>query len=715
MMTYLMHELASTADLQATEWKDFSKKHEAAKLFTSQNIIRANTADRFSVFSWSTGLKSYTGYIASNTPDKNKIIVPYKANNTGNILGWYTVNGKSTNANAVINGIYQLKGNSYTMNGKLLANDNSLENNFTLYSTPGNAFVYMDYVVGKAEGTITGEFGGLVAISTDPFTKEQRTLYHAKGRSQTDGSEMKEFPSSWVNIDNEVGIVTSSTDKSVAFGNRELNSSIYLSKLYPVFSRQQRKFSQDDIIDRRHIVYYSNVDSTVTAQLSAQLLSLTDRVAEGWNGVIVTDPDSTRYLLLSNYMGETACTLKDIMLPEGAPVFTTPTSITAKGSTADFRCDVNHSVANTLRVFVKDAEVSAWQAENDSCSAYIYNVSPQAQKATVTILAQGEEVTGQLTIEKGTCLLVKPEGNKLTSEKVDVKEDQEGFFDITARFLKNPGFEEDQTYGTVSKVILNGVTYDPCYTNTVNAANSKWPQILPVKGWEPDNLMKSGSNFTVLYSMPYSTTMYCVSPSNVGNSASIMAAPAMDDRCETRCLSILNSWDEGSNSISQTVTLPKGEYKLKFLAQYVCPNEMRHVGEDCITTSSNNINYSLCGISFDDTTLFRYPKFAHTWEEIVCPFTLDKETAVKIHMGLKTTAGVGAANNTRLYIDHVRLYSKEEIADHIGTTIPDSSTQPTDVYNLQGIKVRENVKPSEATQGLPQGIYIINHQKVYQP
>lgn len=239
--------------------------------------------------------------------------MPYKKNNTGNILGWYTVSGKATDASPVISGIYDLNGNSYTMNGKLMTNGNSLENNFTLFSTPGNAFIYMDYVVGKTNGTITEEKGGLMAISTDPFTKEKRTLYHSKGRLQTDGSQLKSFMGNWVNIDNEVGIVNTATDKSIAFGDRELNSSIFLSKIYPVYSADGRSFSNGSIVDRRHIIYYSNVDSADTEQLAADVLSLTAQVAEGWNGVIVSDPDSARYLLLSNYLGETACTLKDIL------------------------------------------------------------------------------------------------------------------------------------------------------------------------------------------------------------------------------------------------------------------------------------------------------------------------------------------------------------------------------------------------------------------
>lgn len=714
MMTYLMHELASTADMQATSWKDFSQSQEQAYIFTPQNIVRANTPDRFSVFSWSNGLKSYTGYIASNKPDKNKIIVPYKKNNTGNILGWYTVSGKATDASPVISGIYDLNGNSYTMNGKLMTNGNSLENNFTLFSTPGNAFIYMDYVVGKTNGTITEEKSGLMAISTDPFTKEKRTLYHSKGRLQTDGSQLKSFMGNWVNIDNEVGIVNTTTDKSIAFGDRELNSSIFLSKIYPVYSADGRSFSNGSIVDRRHIIYYSNVDSADTEQLAADVLSLTAQVAEGWNGVIVSDPDSARYLLLSNYLGETACTLKDILLPDGAPVFTEMTAVNGQGATATFRCDVNHSVANTLRVFIQGDGLSARQMENDSCGAYLYNYSGQKQQAQVTIWADGNKLTAPVTVEHESCVSVKAVGNEILIETVDLKEEQEEFFDVTAQFLSNPGFEEDQTYGTESKVTLNGVVYDPCYINTVKAADSKWPQVLPIQGWTPGNGLKGGSNFAVLYSMPYSTTMYCVSPSNVGNSASIMAAPARDDACGKRCLSILNSWDSGNNSISQTFTLPKGEYKLSFLAQYVCANEMRHINDYTIATTGDNLNYSRCGIRFGDTEIYKYPRLANHWETVECPFSLETETQVTVSMGLETTAGVGAAYNTRLYIDQVKLYSKDEIINDVSGILGEADTENVDVYNLQGMKLRSNVPAGQATSGLSKGIYIVGHKKTIQ-
>ncbi|MCD8318380.1 MAG: hypothetical protein LUC45_05890 [Paraprevotella sp.] len=714
LMTYLMHEMASTSDLQPASWTEFSRAHEEARLFTSQNLVRANTPDRFSVFSWSSGLKSYTGYITSNKPDKNKIIVPYKANNTGNILGWYTVSGKSTDASPTLNGIYNLNGNSYTMNGKLQTNGNSLENNFTLYSTPGNAFVYMDYVVGKANGTITEEKGGLMAVSTDPFTKEKRTLYYDKGRVQTDGSQLKKLTGNWVNIDNEVGIVTTATDKSIAFGDRELNSSIYLSKIYPSYSIDGRTFANGTIVDRRHIIYYNNVDSATTARLAAQTRSLTDQVAEGWNGVIVSDPDSTHYLLLSNYLGETSCTLKNITTADGAPVFTETTAITDQGSTATFRCDVNHSIANTLRIFVKEAQLSARQMENDSCGAYLYNYSGKLQKAQIVIWADGKKLTAPVTIEDGTCVSVRAVNGEIRTETVNSEEYKETFKDVTSRFLVNPGFEEDQTYGTESNVTLNGVTYNPCYINTVSATDSRWPQVLPIQGWTPQNGLDAGSNYAVLYSMPYSRTMYCVSPSNVGNSASIMAAPAVADTCGLRCLSILNSWDSGSNGISQTFTLPKGEYKLSFLAQYVCNNEMRHIGDSVITTTGNNTNYSLCGVTFGNRKIFRYPRFANNWENLECTFTLDEATPVTVSMGLRTTAGVGAADNTRLYIDQVRLFSKDDITDGIADHLAQPTPSFVDVYNLQGIRLRSHVPVTQATTGLAKGVYIVGNKKTIQ-
>jgi hypothetical protein len=84
---------------------------------------------------------------------------------------------------------------------------------------------------------------------------------------------------------------------------------------------------------------------------------------------------------------------------------------------------------------------------------------------------------------------------------------------------------------------------------------------------------------------------------------------------------------------------------------------------------------------------------------------------VEISLGFTTSASVGAANNTLLYIDNIRLLSK-------GTNIPsDVDTLQTppilvNVYSLQGIRLRTQVPVETATQGLPKGLYLVDGQKV---
>ena len=82
-------------------------------------------------------------------------------------------------------------------------------------------------------------------------------------------------------------------------------------------------------------------------------------------------------------------------------------------------------------------------------------------------------------------------------------------------------------------------------------------------------------------------------------------------------------------------------------------------------------------------------------------------------MGLETTAGVGAAYNTRLYIDQVKLYSKDEIINDVSGILGEADTENVDVYNLQGMKLRSNVPAKQATRGLSKGIYIVGHKNDY--
>lgn len=712
MMTWLMHEAMPTAALVPTDWDAFNARHAEAKVFETQNIVRASTADRFTCFSWSTGLQSYTGYIAANSPDKNKIIVPYRANNTGNLLGWYTVEGEGTNATPVVNGVYTLRGNSYTMNGELNTNDAALNHRFAIYSTPGNAVIYLDHVRGNTSGAITREQGGLLAISVDPLMKEKRTLYTEASHSQLDGTALTTWQSPWVNIDNEFGVVSKSA-QGMAFGDRSLNNSIHTAKLYTSYAAERRQFAAGEVVGRRHIIYYSNMDAATTATMADGLQVLADVVPEGWNGVIAPDPDGTHYLLLVNFASDRKCTLSEVACPLGAPVFSEPTTITDSKASATFACETNRSVSDVLRVFVKGTGFTAMQDATDSCAVYIDVEDKCPVELTVSIVSEGRVASGSFTLHADARVSV--EGTTLKVEECTMPEDDapdfyEGYTDITAETLTNANFEDDITYGDASgNVTLGSSVYNPCYVNAVKASNSSYPNVLPVKGWTNKSTLAGGSNFARMYSMPYSTTMYCVSPSNVGNYAAQCARPLMDDTCGVRCLTVLNSWTSGTNRIVQTARLPEGDYRLLIDMRYECPNQQSNDGTKVMASGNTNTSYT--GVKYGSKTDYRYPSENNTWELMCYDFSLNRTLNVEISLGVTTSAAVGAANNTLLYIDNVRLLSKD-------TNLPDG-LEPVDygrdkvcVYTLQGLLVREGADDDSLIYGLPAGVYIKGDSKV---
>ena len=708
MMTWLMHEVLSTASMTATSWDAFNREYGEAKVFGSQNIVRAATDARFTTFSWSTGLKSYTGYIAANSVDKNKIVVPFRANNTGNFLGWYEVSGKGTNATPVIPGIYQLNGNAYVMNGELNTNDAALNNRFAIYSTPGNAVIYLDYVRANQSATITAEKGGLMAISVDELTKTKRTLYTSAGYRQLDGATFTRLDGQWLNVDNALGIV-SLGDKQFAFGEKANNNSVMTARLYASYANQSRSVQANAVVDRRNVVYYSNVDAAATASLAEAARQLS--VADGWNGVLVADPDSVRYLLLSNFVGSQKCRLTEVGTTCGAPVFTELTTINGSKSSAYFKTEENHSVANVVRFFITGTDVQAMQENNDNTAIYVKGLS-DGQTITITAAVDGKLIVRQLDLGTVTWKASIVGGELLVEEAAGFPVSEEesltnGYKEITSETIVNASFEADQTYGNANgNVTLGSVTYNPCYINSVTAANSKWPNVLPVQGWTAGNQLSGGSNFCRMYSMPYSTTMYCVSPSNVGNYAARCSAPVFDDACGDRVLTVLNSWDSGSNAITQDVTLPAGTYRLLLDMRYECPNQTSSDGST-VTTSGNNTNTSLTGVKIGTATDYRYPAQNNTWQQLCYDFTLTEQQTVTLSLGYRSSASVGAANNTLLYIDNVRLFQKnDDVPSSIGSVSAGGRQQPaaTTVFDLQGRRVNASA--------VKRGIYIRQGKKV---
>ncbi|MBO4906317.1 MAG: hypothetical protein J5486_04695 [Bacteroidaceae bacterium] len=705
MMTYLMHLQASTAQLQPTSWADFCSRNQDAHVFRTQNIVRAASDDRFVVFSWSNGLNSYTGYIADTTPDRNKIICPYKANNTGNLLGWYNVSGKGTNASPTVSGIYDLHENAFTMNGRLNTNDATLENAFVLAATSGNAVIYMNDVRALQAATITGRRGGMLAISTDPFTREKRTLYHSSGRLQSDGRKLNEIATEWLNIDNSVGIVTLEGTGKMAFGERALSSSVEMSKLYPLYSADNEAVSAGQQVDRSTVIYYSKVDSATTARLQAQAMSLTSQLPDGWNGLICADPDDTRYLLLANFNGGSSnrATLKGITFEGlGAPVLAEETTITNDASTATIALDKDHSLLQPLTVFISGGTVIAkcfnrW----DDSQISVRTAGNATQHITVTYKHNGQTVSKLLSVEPNRTMIVRYDNGDISMSTEGSDTVGLMMVDVTEQYLTNPSFENDLSWSTTGNITLNGVTYNPCYTQSETPVNSSFPQVLPVAGWTAETSLAPASKFALLYSMPYSFTQYCVSPSSIGNSTSIMAEPANDNEAGLRCLSVLNSWTIGSNAISQTVNLPAGNYMLEFDMRYACANVSRYLAPNIISTTGGNVNTSLCGIAFNNEEHYLMPTTADTWEPQVISFTLTEATDVTFRLGLSTTANQGAANQTRLYIDNLRLWSQQSTANAI-----EGANAKLSNYRFFDLSGRQIATPTQ------HGIYIIGNDKV---
>ena len=708
MMTYLMHEVLSTSDLQATDFEAFRQRYSAAKKFDTQNIVRAFTKDRFTTFSWSTGLQSYTGYIAANSVDKNKIVVPFRANNTGNFLGWYEVQGKNTNATPVVSGVYDLKGDGWTMNGELQTNDGVLNNRFAIFSTPGNAVIYIDNVRANSDATISKEKGGLMAVSMDELTTTRRTLYYdGAATKEVSGNGSAQLTTPWLNIDNELGFVGTG-EKQMFFGDRANNNSVMTSKLYTLYDSRSRTVKAGDVVDRRAMVYYSNIGAGPTQVLAGQLIDLKGEVPAGWNGVMAFDPDGTGYLLLSNFASAEKCRIDAFPTAYGYPVLSVSDEMMP---THTFAVEPGHSHADVVKFYQSSDGLEAVQEPGDPLTAHFRSIvdcvcdfeitavtDSGIVKKTVTTAGSftARIVGGDVEIEMDTTFPQSTGADDLTR----------GYEDISDQ-LGNPNFEDDETYGsTGTNVTASDITYADCYVNTVAAANAKWPNVLPVKGWTAGNQLSGGSKYARMYSMPYSLEKFCVSPSNVGNYAAQTAGMMADDGKGDRTLTVLNSWDRGANAISQIVNLPEGEYRLLLNMKYECPNQTSNDGRR--VTAGGNSNTSLTGVKAGTATDYRYPTEPNAWETLCYDFTLDGSRDVTISLGYQTSLSVGAANNTLLYIDHLRLLRK--IPTAIGLT---ESRQPQAadggaVYDLSGRQLAAG--HSHTGENLPP-VYIRNGKK----
>ena len=424
MMTYLMHEFFPVGSMQPTSWETFRLRHAGTKYFETQNLVRSMSPDRFTCFYWNDGLRRYSGAIVPNTPDNNKIMVPFVTHNTGNILGTYS---RADNT-ATIKGNYALFPEGYAMNGQVMANGGAIPQSFCFYATSGNAVILIDALKANSPTSVSMEQGGMMGISVDPFMKEKRTIYYENEGGvthiQTNGSSYSTWNSKWANIDNTIGFVcVRDYGCTMAFGDRSLNSSIYTAKIYPAYSTSSSPVGTD-MNHKRVFVYYSNVNAALTQALAAQVQDLTqqdDRV-EGWHGAIVPDPDGTNYMILSNlFASDTTPWPLTVTCRLGAPVFTQTTDIAGNKASATFHCVQNYNIAQELRVFVEGASaLKAVQADENPAAAYISNEAAVSQNASITIISKdGTQASGDISIPAGSCMLVEANGTRLKTTAAD--------------------------------------------------------------------------------------------------------------------------------------------------------------------------------------------------------------------------------------------------------------------------------------------------------
>lgn len=300
MMTWLMHHIRPTTDLQPTTWDDFLARYSKAKHYKLQDVVTASSADRFACFSWSKGLKSYTGYFAPTSETQNNIVVPFRANNTGNFIGWYEVEGRRTDAADKWHKAETFTGNMYMIQGRLDTNGGALANNYCMLVTWDNVIIYFDIVRALEDATITKERGGLLAISTDPFTRTTRSLvYNNYTHTDTGGDMLFCFQTDWVSIDETVSVLARhhSRPNIMAFGDKGNNNSILTSRLYASYSDERREVKQGDVVDARCFAYYSNTGNEATQNLNSELKPIKS-MSKGWRGWSITDTNGFTYAII---------------------------------------------------------------------------------------------------------------------------------------------------------------------------------------------------------------------------------------------------------------------------------------------------------------------------------------------------------------------------------------------------------------------------------
>lgn len=416
VFAHLYHDFFPTSGMVATKWADFSKQHETTKFLPYNGIIRSNNAHKYVTFSWfqsqdGTSYKSYMGMVSPNDMNHSNIVFPFKAGNQGNFTGYTDVSGYTRNATLVAN-TYAMFPKSFSTTGKLSVTGSSMLKYLAFYTTPGLATIYHEELVGSVSATMTKDGGLMQGITTDVLTQSTRTLYYAGGSLASNGGSLSSIPGNWVNVDNVYGMVVNG-GSGIAFGEKELSTSVNVSKLYGSYSTTSKAFTAGQVVFSRSSIVYPNVTAAITQELAAKEKYPT--VAVGWKATAAEDPDGRRYLLMSNFRSNNSSAVT-LSYSQGAPVFDRVTTITESTGTASFNCMSNSSANNELYVFIKTGALPLKAVQGDSpASVYVKNDQATTVSATVSIWNGGAYQTLPLTLQSGDSQFVHAVGSVLTA------------------------------------------------------------------------------------------------------------------------------------------------------------------------------------------------------------------------------------------------------------------------------------------------------------
>lgn len=417
VFAHLYHDFFPTNGIVATKWADFSKKHETTKLLPYSGIVRSNNDHRYVTFSWfqsvDASYKSYMGMVSPNLIDNSNIVFPFKAANGGNFTGYVDVTGKTRNA-ALLGNTFALYPKSFSTTGKLNMTGGSITKYLTFYSTPGNAVIYHEDMVGAVAGTVTKDGGLMMGITTDIMTRLSRTLYSQAGNIKSNGNEVSNIAGNWVNVDNILGMVVNG-GSGIAFGEKELSTSVYVSKLYGSYSTTAKSFTSGEVVYSRSAIIYPKVDAATTGMLAAR--AKYPSVATGWKATAAEDPDGRRYLVMSNFRSSLP---SDVTLsyPQGAPVFDKVTTIANSTGTATFNTMMNASAPNELYAYVMAGALPLTAVQGDNpYSVYVNNPNATDVTATVSIWNDGSYQSLNTIIKANECRFVQIENGALVVQE----------------------------------------------------------------------------------------------------------------------------------------------------------------------------------------------------------------------------------------------------------------------------------------------------------